>query len=399
MNILLVLKYVPTLNSDFKSGLLNTVIHGLESNGHNVTIYSAGENRGNSENIILGRLSIWEKFIYRLKKTYSKIKSREYYYSKLINNYSVITDNKRHNYDVIYSECTSGSVAIISMYLSRYLKIPYVIREHRSHYFRHYNDAKDIPPMEFEALNNANLLLTVSDSLRDKIREFGFIIPIEGLPNSIPINFNKVENSSNKLLQSLTDWRDDSYLFGAWTNWRKVKRVDLLVQSFVEFKKSSNSNSNVKLLIVGPIADKKEYLYVKKIIKNNNLENSVYLYGKADRSEISFIASIIDCCVISSDYETFGLPVIEAHSFGKPVISTKCGGPESIIINEKLGVLVKKDSVSSLTCGYRNIYENRKYYEANKEYIKRYSLSNYSYEHIFKELSSKLKNVVNSTTN
>jgi glycosyltransferase involved in cell wall biosynthesis len=48
-----------------------------------------------------------------------------------------------------------------------------------------------------------------------------------------------------------------------------------------------------------------------------------------------------DAFVLSSNYETFGVVLVEAMSCGLPVVSTKCGGPESIIVNENLGLLVE----------------------------------------------------------
>ena len=46
-----------------------------------------------------------------------------------------------------------------------------------------------------------------------------------------------------------------------------------------------------------------------------------------------------DVFVLSSLHETFGVVVGEAMACGKPVISTRCGGPE-FVVNEETGVLV-----------------------------------------------------------
>ncbi|MFO1034704.1 MAG: glycosyltransferase family 4 protein, partial [Hyphomicrobiales bacterium] len=54
-----------------------------------------------------------------------------------------------------------------------------------------------------------------------------------------------------------------------------------------------------------------------------------------------------DACVIPSDHETFGLPAIEAMAAGKPVVTTRCGGPETVVTPET-GVTVEKSNARAL---------------------------------------------------
>jgi glycosyltransferase involved in cell wall biosynthesis len=54
-----------------------------------------------------------------------------------------------------------------------------------------------------------------------------------------------------------------------------------------------------------------------------------------------------DAFVLSSDYETFGVVLIEAASCGKPLIATMGSGPESIV-TPALGILVPPRDQKSL---------------------------------------------------
>jgi glycosyltransferase involved in cell wall biosynthesis len=51
--------------------------------------------------------------------------------------------------------------------------------------------------------------------------------------------------------------------------------------------------------------------------------------------------------VLSSNFETFGLVLAEAMACGKPVISTRSGGPEDFV-TEETGILVSAHDSSAL---------------------------------------------------
>jgi glycosyltransferase involved in cell wall biosynthesis len=77
-------------------------------------------------------------------------------------------------------------------------------------------------------------------------------------------------------------------------------------------------------------------------------------------------------------------------SCGLPVISTKCGGPESIIINKKLGILVNNNNLEELATGMYTLYKNK----YDSDYIRKYCVENFSEEVISQKLKKVYQEVI-----
>lgn len=84
---------------------------------------------------------------------------------------------------------------------------------------------------------------------------------------------------------------------------------------------SKSLKNNQKILIAGI---GKDYDYLKQLIDYNNLNKKVFLLGKVTLSEHLSYLKLCDifCLPSISKNEAFGVALIEAMSFGKPIIST-----------------------------------------------------------------------------
>jgi glycosyltransferase involved in cell wall biosynthesis len=66
------------------------------------------------------------------------------------------------------------------------------------------------------------------------------------------------------------------------------------------------------------------------------------------REDVERVMAALDVFVVSSSAEGFSLTTVQAMAAGLPVVATRCGGPEEILRNGELGVLVPTRSPEAL---------------------------------------------------
>ncbi|HAM81163.1 N-acetyl-alpha-D-glucosaminyl L-malate synthase BshA [Ornithinibacillus bavariensis] len=116
------------------------------------------------------------------------------------------------------------------------------------------------------------------------------------------------------------------------SNFRKVKRLGDIVQTFKQIK----DHVNAKLLLVG---DGPEYSNTFNLVTKLGLEKDVLFLGK--QNNISDLLSIADLNLLMSEKESFGLVLLEAMACEVPCIGTKVGGIPEVILHDETGYLVE----------------------------------------------------------
>ncbi|MCS4119418.1 glycosyltransferase family 4 protein [Salinibacter ruber] len=64
------------------------------------------------------------------------------------------------------------------------------------------------------------------------------------------------------------------------------------------------------------------------------------------------------CYVVSSDEEGLGLTILEAMACGRPVVSTRCGGPSTVVVEGETGRLVPTGAPQKLADAIRDVLTN-----------------------------------------
>ena len=126
-----------------------------------------------------------------------------------------------------------------------------------------------------------------------------------------------------------------------------------------------------------------EKLSLKRLVKILGVEDQVSFLGKLSRVQVVEVISSSDSFVLPSHYETFGVVLIEALALGKPVIATRCGGPESIVLNSD-GFLVERNNKEVLANAMKKMIDHISDYDPQE--IRKSCLSRFGAPIIVKQL-------------
>ncbi len=250
----------------------------------------------------------------------------------------------------------------LALWIKNEYKIPYVITEHSSAFERKLLTDSDLK-LALKVFENSHTNIAVSQSLSNAIKCYFKELDFQIIPNIVDTDFfNLIVKKQN-----------DDFQFINIAHLNKNKNQLHLIKSFTKVFKG---NQFYKLLIVGQGPEKNN---LQNWIDSNTMNSQIRLYGSASREEVRDLLHQSDCFVLSSKIETFGVVLIEAMSCGLPVLSTKCGGPESLITNDDLGVLTDFDKLA------KNMYcfSTKKY---NSNHIRQYVNNHFSESVIAKQL-------------
>lgn len=281
--------------------------------------------------------------------------------------------------------------------LAKKLQIPSIVTEHGSMYRYPSIINKYWKYIDF-ITSEVDKFVTVGKGLYEIFSKFIDINKMEIIPNMVDFDQFKINNKNkikiNPDLKKLLN-KNAPFIFFSLGALRKIKGFDILIEAF---KKAfyKNSNGNVLLLIGG---DGEEKGNLKKMIKEIGLDDKVILLGQLNRDEVSYYMNLSDAFVLTSRYETFGISYIEALAHGKPIIATKCGGPESIVNNFN-GYLCEVDDLEGISFALKSMVKNISKFDSDlirkdckdkfgketftKKYIKLYSLLVDSYKRVNK---------------
>ena len=187
------------------------------------------------------------------------------------------------------------------------------------------------------SINHSDCVTSVSESLKqDTLNVFNVHKEIKVIPNFV--DFSKHQHHDEDCQRSLIA-QDDQKIITHISNFRKVKRIDDVIEVFYRIQ----NEVNAILIMVG---DGPERLKAMETCEKLGIESKVKFLGKSN--QVYQILCYSDLFILPSASESFGLAALEAMMMRVPVISTNVGGLPEVNIEGESGYLFELGDVEGM---------------------------------------------------
>jgi glycosyltransferase involved in cell wall biosynthesis len=251
--------------------------------------------------------------------------------------------------DVIHVHSLLYAGVLANEIFERY-KIPFIVTEHSTAFARKLISPAGISLAKAASLN-ASRRFAVSEAFANLLNE---LLGHKGSP------WMELPNIVNeKFLQANLEQerKPSEFRFVNVAFMNEKKKQSHILRAFSHIKKAY---SEARLTLAGDGPERKN---LERLAVELGIHEAVKFTGLLTRDQVLIEIVRSDAFVLASSHETFGVVVIEALALGKPVIATRCGGPESIL-REKDGILIPVDDVDALTDAMSQMILSRGNYDS-----------------------------------
>lgn len=250
----------------------------------------------------------------------------------------IITENNI-NFNLIHSHFT-WPTGYVGMKLKEKYNVPFIVTAHGYDIYHLPFKDEDWTEKIRSVLKSADYIITVSNSNLKFIQKLKVNNHVMVLPNGFKSDLFYMQNSMD--CRKKLNLPIDKKIILSIGNLAEVKGHKYLIEAMQEV---AIHRKDVLCIIVGMGPLEKN---LKKQINAANLQNHFVLAGRKSHNEIPLWINACDVFVLPSVRESFGVVQIEAMACGKPIVATRNGGSEEIIVSDDYGLLVEPRNAHDL---------------------------------------------------
>ena len=261
--------------------------------------------------------------------------------------------------DIIHAHASLWA-GYAALHVSARYATPFVVTEHSSQ-FRLGSFPRALLARALRVFRAAAATIAVSESLRHAMSDYGVRSEILVVPNTVDPEFWTLPPQPRG---------GAPFTFCAVGHLVPVKRFDTLIRAFAT---RFRGKPDVRLVIGGDGASRQD---LESLARALGVHGQVHYLGALSREGVRQAMWEAHCFVSPSLVETFGVVLIEALSTGLPVIATRSGGPEDIIVPE-VGVLLDAGDEQTLGAAMAAVRDGPAY---DPHLLRRHAIQRYGYQ-------------------
>ena len=216
-----------------------------------------------------------------------------------------------------------------AIYLKKKKNLPFLVSEHMGPFPFDWITAKK--ELIIEPMKQSSKVVAVSRAQAKQIELFTGVVPVI-IPNVI---HEKDFFYTSTPKQPEKQQQFNIVFTGVYT---KAKGGDYLVSVFPDFLKTY---PGTVLHMVG-YATEERMKELQTLLQQTGIQQHVRFHGNLSATQLNALYQQCDFYVCSSEWESFGLSVLEGLFTGLPALCTNCGGV-SDFINDENGILIPND--------------------------------------------------------
>ncbi|MBA2629360.1 MAG: glycosyltransferase [Rickettsiaceae bacterium] len=192
----------------------------------------------------------------------------------------------------------------------------------------------------YKRLKKCDYVIVITDHLRQYMTDNGYDNDrIFQIPNMLRVSLNYVESKFHEPI-----------VIGSYGRFVKQKGYEYLLDAIAMLK---NRGYNARLVLGGGGEDKKQLMNKAKEIGINKIT----AFPGWIKDKKKFFTEI-DIFCLPSIHEPFGIVLLEAMEYSKPIVSTKCEGPSEILDHNVDALLATVNSAEDLAEKLANFIDN-----------------------------------------
>ena len=260
---------------------------------------------------------------------------------------------KEGKFDIIH---THGYFAdILGVPIAKIFRIPHLTTCHG--FIQNDSKLKLYNLLDIFLLKFSNKIISVADDIKDKLISRGLIEDkIVTIPNAVilPDLTGRRINEKRMSIREKYNLKSDEVVIGYIGRLSEEKGLKYLLEAGITLSKQGIP---IKIMLIG---DGPERETLKALARKGGVTQHVIFTGFQE--DAVKLLSALDLFVLPSLTEGTPMALLEAMSYGIPVIASEVGGIPKVITSGENGVLVTPENSTEIAKSILKLYKNNEYW-------------------------------------